>query len=84
LNGIIDLGLFFQINQDSGLIRYADAGYLSDPQNGRSQTEFVFLHGGTAISWKSVKQTFIVTSTNHSKIIALNETSRECVWLHSD
>jgi hypothetical protein len=50
LNGTIDLCLFFQINRESNLIRYADVGYLSDPQNGRSQTWFVFLHGGTAIS----------------------------------
>jgi hypothetical protein len=42
----------------------------------------VFLHGGTVISWKSVKQTLIATSTNHSEIIALYETSKECVWLH--
>jgi hypothetical protein len=31
LNGTIDLGLFFRINQDFGLIGYADAGYLFDP-----------------------------------------------------
>jgi hypothetical protein len=30
LNGTIDLRLFFQRNQESDLIRYADAGYLSD------------------------------------------------------
>jgi hypothetical protein len=41
----------------------------------------MFLHGGTAISWKSVKQTLIATSINHSEIIALYEPSRECVWL---
>jgi hypothetical protein len=35
LNGTIDLGLFFRRNEESDLIRYADAGYLSDPQNGR-------------------------------------------------
>jgi hypothetical protein len=34
----IDLGLYFQKNQDSKLFRYADAGYLSDPRNARSQT----------------------------------------------
>jgi hypothetical protein len=78
LNDTIDLGLFFQRNQESDLIRYADAGYLSDPQNGRSQTGFVLLHGGTAISWKSAKQTLIATSTNHSEIIALYEESIEC------
>jgi hypothetical protein len=81
LNGTINLGLFFQRNQEFDLIGYADADYLCDPQNGISQTGFVFLHGGTAISWKSVKQTLIATSTNHSKIIALYEVSRECVWL---
>jgi hypothetical protein len=41
----------------------------------------VFLHEETAISWKSVKQTLIATSINHSEIIVLYETSRECVWL---
>jgi hypothetical protein len=81
LNDTIDLGLFFQRNQESDLIGYANADYLSDPQNGRSQMEFVFLHRGTAISWKSAKQTLIATSTNHSEIISLYETSHECVWL---
>jgi hypothetical protein len=81
LNGTIDLGLFFQWNQESDLIGYADAGYLSDQQNGRSQIGFMFLHGETVISWKSTKQTLIATSINHSEIIALYEASRECVWL---
>jgi hypothetical protein len=38
LVGTIDLGLYFQKNQDSKLIRYADAAYLSYPRNTRSQT----------------------------------------------
>jgi hypothetical protein len=50
LNGTIDFGLFFRRNQESDLIGYADADYLSDPQNSRSQTLFVFLHEETAIS----------------------------------
>ena len=54
---------------------------MSDPHNVRSQTGFVFLHGGTAISWKSSKQTIVATTTNHSEIIALYEASSECVWL---
>jgi hypothetical protein len=82
LNGTIDLGLFFQRNQDFGLIGYADVGYLSDPQNARSQTGFVFLHEGTAISWNFVKHTLIATSTNHIEIIALYKASQEYAWLH--
>jgi hypothetical protein len=79
LNGTKDLGLFFKKNHDPNMIDYTDAGYLSDPYNGKSQKGFVFLHGGTAISWKSSKQTLTATSTNHSKIIALYEASRKCV-----
>ena len=62
---------------------YSDAGYLSDPHNTRSQTGYVFLSGGTAISWRSVKQTFVATSSNHSEILALHEAGHECAWLRS-
>jgi hypothetical protein len=81
LNGTKDLGLFFRKTNDPTLIRYDDAGYMSDPYNARLQTCFVFLHGGTTISWKSSKQTLVATSINHSEIIALYEASHECVWL---
>ncbi|KAI3791818.1 hypothetical protein L2E82_05681 [Cichorium intybus] len=66
-----------------GLIGYADAGYLSDPHKARSQTGYVFMSGGTAISWRSQKQTLVATSLNHAEVIALNEASRECTWLRS-
>jgi len=79
LNDTKDLGLFYSRNQDPILLGYTDAGYLSDPHHGRSQTSFVFLQSGTTISWKSSKQTLTSTSTNHSEIITLYEASRECV-----
>ncbi|RVW38116.1 Retrovirus-related Pol polyprotein from transposon TNT 1-94 [Vitis vinifera] len=60
-----------------------DAGYLSDPHKGRSQTGYVFNCNGTAISWRSVKQTMVATSSNHSEILAIHEASRECIWLRS-
>jgi hypothetical protein len=44
------MGLFYKENQDLSLIGYVDAGYLSDPHNGKSQTGFIFLYGGTPIS----------------------------------
>jgi hypothetical protein len=70
---MIDLELFFKRNQESGLISYEDDGYLLDPKNDRSQIGYVFLHGWTAISWKSLKQNLVATSTNHSEIIVLYE-----------
>ncbi|KAJ0530675.1 putative RNA-directed DNA polymerase [Helianthus annuus] len=81
--GTQDLGLFYQKDQMSQLVGYADAGYLSDPHKAKSQTGYVFTYGGTAISWKSTKQTLTATSSNHAELIALYEAGRECVWLRS-
>ena len=43
----------------------------------------MFTYNGTAISWRSVKQTMVATSSNHSEILAIHEASRECIWLRS-
>ncbi|KAL5556337.1 hypothetical protein UlMin_038573 [Ulmus minor] len=83
LQGTIDLGLFYPNESKKGLIGYADAGHLSDPHKARSQIGYVFTCGGTAISWRSQKQTLVATSSNHAEVIALHEASRECVWLRS-
>nr|ACY01923.1 hypothetical protein [Beta vulgaris] len=83
LRGTQDLGLFYQSRPNASLIGYADAGYLSDPQKAKSQSGYLFTYGGTAISWKSTKQTLTATSSNHAELIALYEAGRECVWLRS-
>ena len=84
LEGTRDMGLFFPSDTNQTLTGYADAGYLSDPDDAKSQTGYVFLYGGTMISWKSTKQTLTTTSSNHADIIALYEASRECIWLRRD
>ena len=83
LSGTTDMGLFYSNKSKEKLLEYADAGYLSDPHKARSQTGYVFNYNGTAISWRSVKQTMMATSSNHSEIIAIHEASRECIWLRS-
>ena len=40
---------------------YAYAGYLLDPRNGRSQTDYMFTCEGTTISWRSLKHTITTT-----------------------
>ncbi|KAK2434187.1 putative mitochondrial protein [Trifolium repens] len=83
LRGTMDMGLFYPKVPKLELIGYADAGYLSDPHKGRSQTGYLFTSGDTTISWRSVKQTITATSSNHAELLALHEASRECVWLRS-
>ena len=83
LQGTIDLGLFYSNKAQNELIGYSNAGYLSDPHKAKSQTGYVFICGGAAISWKSSKQTITATSSNHAEVLAIHEASRECVWLRS-
>ena len=75
------MSLFYSRESKQQLLGHADAGYISDPHKGRSQTRYVFNCNGTAISWKSVKQTMVVTSSKHSEILTIHEASRECIWL---
>ena len=75
------MGLFYSNESKSELIGYADARYLSYPHKDRSQTGYLLTCGDMAISWRSMKQTFVATSSNHAEIIAIHEASRECVWL---
>ena len=81
LQGTKDLRLFYRSKQDATLIGYADAAYLLDPHKAKSQNGYVFTYGGIAISWRFIKQTQTATSSNHTELIVLYETSRECVWL---
>ena len=79
----MDMSLFYSNGSNSDLISYANAGYLSDPHNDKSQTRYLFTCEGTTISWRSVKQTIATTSSNHAEILALHEASREYIWLRS-
>jgi hypothetical protein len=83
LRGTHDLGLFYRTQRDATLVGYADAGYLSDPHKAKSQNGYVFTYGGTAISWRSNKQTITATSSNQAELIALYEAGRECVALRA-
>ena len=83
LHGTTDMSLFYSRESKQQLLGYADAGYLSDPHKGKSQIGYVFNCNGTAISWRSVKQTMVATSSNHLEILIVHEASRECIWLRS-
>ena len=54
-----------------------------DPHKAQSQSGYVFTYGDTAVSWRFVKKTMVVTSSNHSKLLAIHEASRDCMWLRS-
>ena len=49
----------------------------------KSISGYVFMIGGSAVSWKSAKQTYITRSTMEAEFIALEKASSEAEWLRN-
>ncbi|GJV91947.1 retrotransposon protein, putative, ty1-copia subclass [Tanacetum coccineum] len=60
---------------------YTDAGYLTDADNLKSQTGYVFILNGGAVNWKSTKQSIFATSSIDAEYIAAFDASKEVVWI---
>ncbi|GKA63175.1 hypothetical protein Tco_0762781 [Tanacetum coccineum] len=60
---------------------YIDAGYLTDADDLKSQTGYVFVLNGGAVDWKSAKQSIFATSSTDAEYIAAFDTSKETVWI---
>nr|GEU52264.1 retrotransposon protein, putative, Ty1-copia subclass [Tanacetum cinerariifolium] len=60
---------------------YTDAGYLTDADDLKSQTRYMFVLNGGAIDWKSVKQSIFATSFAEAEYIAAFDASKEAVWV---
>nr|GEY01951.1 putative retrotransposon protein [Tanacetum cinerariifolium] len=59
---------------------YTDAGYLTNADNLKSQTRYVFILNGGAVDWKSTKQSIFATSFTYAEYIAF-VASKEAVWI---
>ncbi|GJR51452.1 hypothetical protein Tco_1401973 [Tanacetum coccineum] len=58
---------------------YTDVGYLTDPDNLKSQTGYVFVLNGGAVDWKSTKQSISETSSTDAEYIDAFDASKEGV-----
>nr|GFA64692.1 hypothetical protein [Tanacetum cinerariifolium] len=59
---------------------YTDAGYLTDADDLKSQTGYVFVLNGGAVDWKSAKQSIFATSSAEAEYITAFDASKEAVW----
>ena len=82
LKGTIDYSLIYSGHPDL-LEGYSDANWVTDSRQVKSTSGFIFLFGGGAISWGSVKQTIIARSTSDAELIALDTTCLEAEWLRN-
>jgi hypothetical protein len=60
---------------------YTDASFQTDKDDYRSQSGFVFMLNGGAVSWKSSKQETVADSTTEAEYIAASEAAKEGVWI---
>ena len=65
----------------SNLEGYSDANWISDINDSKSTSGYVFTLREAAVSWKSSKQTCIARSTMESEFIALDKATEEAEWL---
>ncbi|GJU18820.1 retrotransposon protein, putative, ty1-copia subclass [Tanacetum coccineum] len=60
---------------------YTDAGYLTDADDLKSQTGYVFVLNGGVVDWKSAKQSIFATSSAEAEYVAAFDASKEAVWV---
>ena len=60
---------------------YSDSNWISDADESKATSGYLFTLGGGAVSWKSCKQTIITRSTMEAELTALDTATVEAEWL---
>ena len=58
-----------------------DASFDTDSDDSKSQTGYIFILNGGAVSWCSSKQSIVAGSTCEAEYIAASEAANEGVWM---
>jgi hypothetical protein len=82
LKGTINHGLLY-CGFPVKLKRYCDANWISDLDELKPTSGYVFILARGVISWKSSKQTCIARSTIEVELVALEKAGTEVEWLMS-
>ncbi|CAN6485003.1 unnamed protein product [Victoria cruziana] len=83
LQGSNDNMLIYRKSDDLEILGYSDSDFAGCQDSRRSTSGYVFTLAGGAISWKSIKQTLVATSTMAAEYIAYYETSNQALWLRN-
>lgn len=81
LSGTKDLALVYSRDAKEGLIGYTDSDYAGDAVSRRSNTGYIFLLYGAAISWQSRLQPTVALSTTEAEYMAAGAGGREALFL---
>ena len=81
LRGTTHLGLLYSKGDEDTLIGFSDSDWGGDSNDYKSTSGYIFQIGGTAVSWKSKKQSCVALSTAEAEYMALASTAQEAIWL---
>ena len=83
LQGTKDYMLMYRQTDNLDLVGYSDADFASCVDSRKSTSGYIFIMAGGAVSWRSVKQTLIATSTVEAEFVSCFEATSQGVWLKS-
>ena len=63
------------------LTGYSDADWAGDTEDRKSTSGYVFMMSGSAVSWRSKKQSSVALSTAEAEYVALSCAAQEAMWL---
>ncbi|XP_068658039.1 secreted RxLR effector protein 161-like [Aristolochia californica] len=78
-----DYMLTYRRSDNLDIIGFSDFDFAGSHDSIRSTSGYIFMLGEEAISWKSAKQTLIVSSTMAAEFIACFEASNLEIWLQN-
>ena len=82
LKGTTRLGLLYRSGTETdALYGYSDSDWGGDCNDYKSTTGYLFLLGGTAVTWKSKKQSCVALSTAEAEYMALSSAAQEAIWM---
>src|SRR3954454_8205170 len=76
-----DMFLTYGGDEELVVTSYTDASWDTDPDDSKSQSGYVFILNGAAVSWRSAKQSVVEKSSTESKYIAASEAAQEAIWM---
>ena len=83
LQGTKDYMLMYRQTDNLDLVGYSDADFAGCVDSRKSTYGYIFIMAGGAVSWRSVKQTLIATSTMEAEFVSCFQATSQGVWLKS-
>ncbi|PKI75040.1 hypothetical protein CRG98_004514 [Punica granatum] len=81
LQGTKDHRLTYRHIDHLRVVGYSDTDFVGCVDSRKSTSGYVFLLAGGAISWRSIKQSMVATSTMETEFITCYEATTHALWL---